>query len=264
MAFNRKYFDLFKNLLPKSEAFSIFIQKNLTKFFEALTCIPDDFRKFVDNVYLDLFPSSTRSIELWESQFGIRVPNSDMSIRRSTINLTWKLKGGQSAKYLQDKLQQAGFDLQVHENNPVVNPDDFLSANFIMTCGNTWAVCGNNDAFCGLTGGYVLANGYIADSSDLRDYLAVCGDVYCGNAIAICGYFEQFIITPKKYIIPDDSDYWGSVFFIGGNATRNVSTHVLESIETVQIPTSRQLELENLILKIKPVNTWAGLIIDYT
>jgi len=202
MAFNRKYFDLFKSLLPKSDAFSIIIQKNLTKFFESLTCIPDDFRNFVDNIYMDLFPNSTRFIDLWEKQFGIRIPSSDTAIRRSTIDLAWKLKGGQSAKYLQDKLQLSGFNVQVHENSPKNNPDIFLNSAYIMGCGMTTAVCGNNLAYAGRSGGYILVNGYIADSSDVRDYLAVCGgdgitDVCCGQDLAVCGYFEQFIIVPK-------------------------------------------------------------------
>jgi uncharacterized protein YmfQ (DUF2313 family) len=263
MAFNRKYFNLFKNLLPKSDAFSIIIQKYLTKFFESLTCIPDDFRTFIDNIFVDIFPSTTRSIELWENQFGVRVPSSDTSIRRSTVSVAWGLKGGQSAYYLQSKLQEAGFDVQVHENNPSVDPDIFLSSQFIMTCDNSWAVCGNDDAFCGMTGGYVLANGYIAASSDLRDYLAVCGDAFCGYGLSVCGYFEEYIINPKTFIPPEDSDYWNFIFFIGGDAERDPVTHQLTSIATVILPASRQLEFENLILRIKPVNTWAGMIIEY-
>jgi hypothetical protein len=269
MAFNRKWFNIFKTLLPKSEAFSIIIQKWLTKFFEGLTAIPDDFRTFIDNIYMDLFPFDTRSPELWEEQFGIRIISSNDTTRRTNIDIQWKLKGGQSAKYIQDKLQDAGYNVQVHENNPQVDPDIFCSSDFIMTCDNIWAVCGNDDAFCGKSGGLILANGYIPQTSDLRDYLAVCdGDGHtptcCGRTTSLCGYFEQFIVEPKVYAIPDDDDYWGFVFFIGGDAIRNAITHELESIENVQIPENQRIEFERLILKLKPVHTWCGLMIDYT
>jgi hypothetical protein len=268
MAFNRKWFNIFKTLLPKSNAFNITIQKNLTKFFEGLTALPDNFRTYIDNIYFDIFPSTTRSPELWEDQFGITYPSSSITTRQNDIDTQWKLKGGQSAYYLQSILQDAGFDVQVHENNPKVDPDNFISGLFVMTCGMTTAVCGNDDAYAGKTGGFILANGFLPDSSDLRDYLMVCGgdgfdNVTAGQSIAVCGYFEQFIIIPKTYEIPDDSDYWDFVFFIGGDATRDPVTHELTFIETVTIDSSRQSEFEKLILKIKPVNTWAGMLIDY-
>lgn len=268
MAFNRKYFNLFKSLLPKSKAFNIIIQKNITKFFEGLTALPDDFRTFIDNIWLDIFPLTTRSPELWEDQFGIRMPDSNDTVRRNDIATQWTLKGGQSAHYLQSVLQDAGFNVQVHENNPKVDPDIFLSSAFIMTCGMTTAVCGNDDAFCGLTGGYVLANGFVPDSSDVRDYLMVCGydgfdNITCGQSIAVCGYFESFIITPKTYTVPDDSNYWDNIFFIGGDATRDPVTHELTAIETITLDSDRQSEFEKLILKIKPVSTWAGMMVEY-
>jgi hypothetical protein len=272
MAFNRKYFNIFKYLLPKAEAFLIIIQKKLTQFFEGLTSIPDDFRKFIDNIFLDLFPATTRSLESWEEQFAILRPSGVESIRRNAVDLAWKLKGGQSREYLQTKLQEAGFDLQVHENNPVIDPANFISSGFVMTCGDSWGVCGNDDAFCGKSGGYLLVNGLLWATVETRDYLMVCGGnilvpTCCGQSIAVCGFFINLLTAAKQskiYILPVDSDYWGAVFFIGGNASRNYVTHELEAIETKYIENTRRNELESLILKIKPVNTWAGMLVDYT
>jgi hypothetical protein len=268
MAFNRKFFNMFKYLLPKSTAFNLTIQKNLTKFFEGLTALPDDFRTYINNIWLDIFPDTTRSPELWEDQLGIRMPSSFEAIRRQNIDTSWKLKGGQSAYYLQSILQAAGFDVQVHENNPKVDPDNFISAFFVMTCGMTTAVCGNDAAYAGRTGGYLLVNGFVPDSSDQRDFLMVCGgngfdNVTCGQAFSVCGYFEEFFIYPKTYTVPDDSDYWDFIFFIGGNATRDPVTRQLTAIETVTVDMARRDEFEKLILKIKPVNTWAGMMIEY-
>lgn len=268
MAFNRKYLNIFKSLLPKSKAFNLTIQKWITKFFEGLTALPDDFRTFLDNIWFDIFPETTRSIELWEDQFGLRMPPSDDTQRRNNLDVSWKLKGGQSAYYLQQILQDAGFDVQVHENNPKIDPDNFISGEFACYCGGTNSVCGNDDAYCGKTGGYILANGFIPNSSDERDYLAVCdGDgiisVCCGQSTAVCGYFEQFFVYDTIYQIPDDSDYWDYVFFIGGDATRDPTTHELTAIETVLIDSARRYELEKIILKIKGVHLWVGMMIDY-
>lgn len=268
MAFNRKYFNIFKSLLPKAEAFTIIIQKWITKFIKGLTALPDDFRKYIDNIFMDLFPLTTRSPELWEDQWGIRIISDNDTIRRNTIDINWKLKGGQSARYIQDALQDAGYNVQIHENNPQVDPDNFISGDYACFCGGPNSVCGNDDAFCGRIGGSILANGFIPETSDLRDYLAVCdGDgvtpTCCGQTLAVCGYFEQFIVTEKTYTIPDDSDYWGYIFFIGGDATRDPVTHELTEIETIQISSALQIEFERLILKLKPAHTWVGMMVDY-
>jgi hypothetical protein len=268
MAFNRKYFNLFKYLLPTGNAFSITIQKYLTNLFEGLTALPDDERQYIDDIYFDLFPCCTRSPELWENQFGIRNPSSDDTVRRNEIDTNWKLKGGQSAYYLETTLNNAGFAVQVHENNPKTDPDNFISALFVMTCGMTTAVCGNDAAYAGKTGGYILANGFIPITSDQRDFLMTCGgdgfdNVTCGQTVAVCGYFEQFIVNPKIYEIPDDDAYWNHVFFIGGDATRDPVTHKLTAIETVTLSASRRQEFEKLILKIKGTHLWAGMMIDY-
>ena len=85
MAFNRKWFNIFKLLFPKSNSFSLFVQKNITKFIEGLTTIPDNFRNYIDNIYFDIFPDTTRSIELWESQFGIVNPSADMLNRKNIL-----------------------------------------------------------------------------------------------------------------------------------------------------------------------------------
>lgn len=263
MAFNRKFFNLFKYLLPKSNVFILLYEKLITRFFEGLSAIPDDFRTYIDNIFMDLFPTSTRSPELWENQFGITDPNPDNNIRRINIDTNWKLKGGQYKQYLQNRLQEAGFDVQVHENFPIVDPDIFVNSAFVATCGNAWAVCGNDDAYCGRTGGLLLVNGYIPETSSVRDFLAVCGEAYCGYQYSLCGYFETFIIQEKVYSVPDDSDYWGAFIFIGGDATRDPVTHELTNIELVEIDESRKTDFETIILKIKPANVWAGLVIDY-
>ena len=63
--------------------------------------------------------------------------------------------------------------------------------------------------------------------------------------------------------VPDDSDFWDFIFFVGGDATRDPVTHELTSIATVTLPIERRTEFEKLILKIKPVNTWGGIVIEY-
>jgi hypothetical protein len=263
MAFNRKYFNIFKYLFPKSNAFSLFIQKNLTKFIEGLTAIPDDFRTYIDNIYYDLFPNTTRALSEWDNQFGLSRP-IDESIRISNLDLRWKLKGGQGRDYLQNALRSAGFDVYVHENNPAIDPAIFLIGDFIMVAGGLNAYAGRSDAYAGkTTEGELLVNGFIPVATDQRLYIANAGNgTYSGNNDAVAGYFTNFYVADKEYEVPTDPNEWPFLFFIGGLATRN-SNYELETIAKAMIPESRKAEFLKLILMIKPAQSWVGLIVEY-
>jgi len=264
MAVNAKFFKIIKSLLPKSNTFQLFIQKKLTQFFEALTVIPGDFRDYIHQIFLDIFPSTTREIEKWREQFGLIYFPSDSAEQIETLNSEWQATGGQGADYIQSVLRAAGFDVYVHENNPPVDPDIFLNSIPIMVCKGLNAYAGRDDAFAGRTGGDLLVNGPILTNIPL--YLSICGNINtcCRNQKAKAGYFEKIMTIDKIYQITDDPDYWGYFFFVGGVATRNATTHVLETIENVVIPSARKEEFKRLILKLKPAQSWAGLIVTYS
>lgn len=263
MAFNRKYFNIFKYLLPKCDAFIIFVQKKLTQFFEGITALPDDFRKYIDQIYLDIFPETTRSIELFEEQFGIINPSTDDAIRRNTISERWEKKECQGKDCLQDILQSAGFNVQVHENNPPVDPAIFLVGDFVMVAGGSNAYAGRSDAFAGKTAnGELLVNGFVPVASDQRLFIANAGNAWAGNQFSIAGYFTEFLVEDKTYTLPTDPKLFPFIFFIGGDATRNASNE-LTSIDVVDIPASREQEFKELILMHKPAQSWAGLIVNY-
>jgi hypothetical protein len=263
MAFNRKYFNLFKYLFPKANTFWLFIQKKLTQLIEGLTALPDNFRTYIDEIYFDIFPDTTRSLELWEIQFGIQSPSLDEIDRRETINQRWKLKGGQGPDYIEQTLNDADFAVQVHENNPPVDPANFLVGDFVMVAGGDNAYAGRDDAYAGKTTvGELLVNGFISVTTDQRLYLMNAGNGYAGNSKAVAGYFEQFLVENKTYELPTDPDEWPFIWFIGGDAVRNVNNELV-SIEVVQIPAEREQEFKDLILLIKPTHTWVGLIVEF-
>ena len=264
MAFNRKYFNLFKYLFPKSNTFTLFVQKKLTQFIEGLTALPDDLRKYIDQIWLDIFPDTTRCIEKWEEQFGIKDPAATLQGRRDAITRRWQMKGGQGPEYIQQTLQDAGFAVQVHENNPPVDPAIFLVGDFVMVAGGDNAFAGRADAYAGkTTAGELLVNGFISVATDQRLFLAAAGNgTYAGNQKAVAGYFESFKVENKTYELPTDPLLFSFVWFIGGDAVRNGSNE-LTSIATVQIPAEREKEFKELILTIKPVQSWVGLIIEF-
>jgi len=263
MAFNERFFKIIKYLLPKSKSFKIYIEKKLSNFFKALTCIPDDFRKYLDEIYLDIFPKTTRQLDEWKNEFGLFFFPPYENEQRETIDGEWKAKGGQGKDYIQQVLRDAGFDVYVHENIPPVDPDIFLTSIASMVCGGFNAYAGRLDAYAGLTGGELLVNGPIY--TNIIDIASSAGNINmsCGNLKACCRYFEKMEIVDKTYTITNDPDYWGYFFFIGGQATRNIN-HELETIDFALIPSGRKEEFKRLVLKLKPAQTWVGLIVTYT
>lgn len=258
-----KFFKVFTLLFPRANAFSLFIKKRLQEFIKGLSALPADFRDFISHIYLDLFPDTTQELSRWEETLGITNPSTTEEDRRMDLDAAWKAQGGQGADYIQSVLNSAGFAVQVHENNPHVDPDIFLNSIPVMFAGGSTAIAGNDLAFAGKTGGDLLVNGPIV--TNIPIYLAVAGglNMAAGNNDAVAGRFDKFGTKEKIYQIPDDPDLWGAFLFIGGNATRNAITHKLETIENVNIPSDRKSEFIRLILKLKPAQTWAGLMVDY-
>lgn len=211
---------------------------------------------------MDLFPDTTRQLDEWNETFGIGFPASDEDDQRMDIDSAWKATGGQGRDYLQEVLNNAGFDVQVHENNPPVDPDLFLNSVPVMVAGGPAAYAGNDQAFAGKTGGFLLVNGPTLTNIPIYKSVAGAVNMVAGNQFAKAGQFEKFGTQDKIYQIPDDPDLWGGFFFIGGDATRNINNE-LETIENVDIPASRKNEFIRLILKIKPAQSWGGLMVNY-
>lgn len=269
---------VFQHLLPNARAWRITISKTLRSFFEGLSGVGADAVKYADDVYGDAFPQTTREIEAWENHFALKTSaNLNEQERRDRLDATWKQLGGQDAKYIQDTLQGAGFDVWVHEwfvpgTEPLPgvklcvtprNPIDVLRAEFTgvngqntVGCDEALAACGEAFAECG-NGidplGYPLVNKIFFTEDDLT---ILCGEVLaeCGELDAQCGQFVNFLFKPVNYIVPLDPAKWPYFLYIGGEVYGDIATIV---------PTRRD-EFETLCLKICPLHQWIGILVTYT
>jgi len=226
----------------------------------------------MENVRSVRRPLQTYILDDLEREFGIlKNPNLTESLRRQQLDAKKnQAAGGGTASDLQTALDNAGFNVLVHKNNPPVDPAIFLIQNFQMIAGGDNAFAGftldgiNIDAFAGLLGGELLVNGSVFDQTESY-IMQAGGDIaFAGNGDAIAGRFDSIIRIPIQYTIPIDPDNWPFVFFVGGVATRDVVTNELLSIEQGLVPQEREEEFKRIILSIKPIYTWAGLIITFT
>ena len=263
------FFRIYQHLLPRSRAWSLIIEKTLRDFFEGLTGLPSDFKDFIDQIWLDVFPPTTRQLSEWEAQFGMISPSLVEADRRDAVAAAWMRGGGLGPDTLQDVLQAAGFDLYVFDpwyftpgktiRNPhqwLIDADTFIV--YVAECGEPTAECGEPTAECGDTStptGILLVNNIL---QRLVDYIEAvsCGEVVaaCGETDAACGDNIGFSTDAKQYVLPIDSELWPYFWYIGG----------VNFGDMVTVPITRKAELETLILKIGPAHLWTGLFVSYS
>ena len=221
------------------------MSKQLREFFDGLTGLLSDARDFVDDVWGDLFPETTRELDAWDAQFGLQsVASLTTQERRDRLDAAWKTTGGQSPGYIQDTLQAAGFPVYVHEwwvpgTEPVVG---------VPSC-----VTARNPSTYIVSPAYVLVNKLYSTSPDYTD---LCGldTAQCGKDTAICRYYIVNRDDPRVYDIPTDPDEHHYFLYIGGQTFPALAT----------LPAARQSEFEDLCLKICPCQQWLGILVQFT
>lgn len=107
-------FTVFQNLLPRALAWRTTVDTTLRRYFVGLAGFAGEVRTFLDLVYLDLFPGTTRELPAWEDQFTLVTDGSETT-RRARVAAAWQAQGGQSPDYIETQLQLAGFAIWIHE-----------------------------------------------------------------------------------------------------------------------------------------------------
>lgn len=180
-------------------------------------------------------PMLTSSLADLEREFSI-VPDGLIAeeVRRTRLlAVKTAVNSDGSAAFMQSRLQAAGFDVQVHINNPPVDPASLLNYGAAAITGNDNSLFGRDDAvFGGVSQIDMLVNGRI--------------------------YNNQSLIT---YAIPPAA-YWHLIFFVGGDATRDVGGSLL-TVAEASVDIRRKQELDSLIIQYKPLFTWCGPIVRY-
>ena len=244
-------FKTYQHILPRGRAWNTAINKPLTRFIKGLGESAKKVKAEFDNIYDDLRPESTRELDSWELQFGLPKTGLNEKQRRDRLFASWQALGGQSASYIQETLQGAGFYVFVHEwwvpgTEPAVgvhgsatakNPNEVIFSGvgqptgFRMQDGGEIAQDGALLAMDGLTSealGYLLVNKVKENSG---------------------GQFVE-----KKYTIPTDQDKWRYFMYISGEDYPTIAN----------VSKERKEEFETLCLKLCPAHLWIGMLVEYS
>ena len=189
------YKDLLKVLFPKGPVWTMKPLGDMDALVDAIGTVIETFRSYLKSTAYLRNPNLTPVLSDLEREFGV-VPVTSLTEdeRRELLAGYVYAKPGSGKDDLQARLRAAGFDdLYVYQNEPVIDPDIYVSGEWSCVCGHQDSVCGNEDAYCGQTGvgGYLLVNGPVYD---------VDGDEI-------------------EYNIPEDNERWPLCFFIGGEKT---------------------------------------------
>jgi uncharacterized protein YmfQ (DUF2313 family) len=258
-------------LLPSGSIWNIEQDGDLDKLLDGSGASWDDVVNFIESLAHLRDPLRTTILSDLEREYGI-VPDdliTEETRRMQLAVIVYNNRITGSDDSLQGALDAAGFNVQVHNNSPAIDPAIVLDQNFLMVAQGDNAYAGfiptgetETTAVAGRTGGELLVNG--REITQRPDFLAVAeNDVWAGDEDAVAGRYDVLIETETEYVIPTESDRWPFVFFIGGDATRDVDGRITE-VERAEIPSERQNVFENIILKYKPLHSWAGLVITYT
>lgn len=222
-------------LMPRGSAWTLEDDEGFDQLLNGIALNASHIRESLAGLARTRNPLLTSILHDLEREYGT-IPDDSMDeqVRRQRLAAVQSARQGNgSADYLQSQLQQSGFDVQVHVNNPPIDPSLFILFAGASITGNEDALFGREGAMFAAKRGELLVNGPVYDNQEL-----------------------------VRYAIPP-SQYWPLVFFIGGNSSRD-DTGALTDITDATVPISRKGEFIRLIVKYKPMHAWAGLLIRYT
>lgn len=231
-------FSTFQLLLPRALAWRTTIAKNLRRYLQGLAAFAGDVRVFIDRVYLDLFPSSTRELPAWEFQFAL-AGSGDEATRRLRLAAAWAAQGGQSPAYIQSLLWAAGFTtVYVYEwwssGPPFLarDPRDYTRqpvTGFYQCEGSSPWEC--------------------FDPAPGEQLAPHCDDTLANEP----GYIVNLDLTLRAPPpVPSDPARWPYFLYFAGETFPDLAT----------VDAARIDELKELLLRICPAQQWLVLMVD--
>jgi len=243
------FFRVLQHLLPQATAWRITVQKTLRSFFEGLAVAPSDVRDFADAAWLDIFPTTTRELDRYETQFGL-TPAATDAARRQQYAAAWSAQGGQSPKYLQDVVRAAGFDVYLHEwwipgTQPPTkrDPRAYTTLPEIGTvqCGEPLAQCTEPDA---------PQPDPLPVGVEVWELYPQCNEWLVNDP----GYLVNRDLTRRAPPpVPSDPARWPYFVYWCGETFG----------QKANVPAARRGEFERLLLKLCPEYAWIVIYVDY-
>lgn len=279
-------FQTFKHLAGRSQAWRL-IASPFREYIEGFSYFPYSLKEHIDNIWLDIFPSTTRELDKWNRQFAL---SDSGTVQEQIDNLIgrWRGQGGQGFDYLQDLIHEHGYtNIFLHEwwmasdayrcyclapdsdcggTNAecgvfregialeTINPNDYLDDQYLTYCLGPDSDCGATESECGGTiyETKLLVNKGPELYSPDYEFYCLAPDSDCGSG-ADCGALTEVVFVPVEYEIPQDPIQWRYMIYVGAETFGEIA----------EIDAALQTEFERLLKRIMPYQQWLGLLINY-
>lgn len=231
-------------LFPKGSAWGFDPNGDLYKLISGIGESFNEVKLLLDKLVAIRDPDDTIVLSELTEEIGIVIARgvSDDETRAILHPYVYQKNTTGATDLVQNRLRDSGFDVYVYDNEPPVDPSAFVNAVPTATCGDPDIVFGGDTAFFGKAND----NKLLVNS----------------NLI----YHSTDPLDPNRrvtYEVPSDPLYYPLIFFVGGEVTRNIEGEIIE-IMPAFIRGDRRSEFEQLVLKYKPLHSWAGMIIEAT
>ena len=227
-------------IIPDGSAWAVAPGEDLDKLYDGIAENWEEIRLFLADLENTRNPTFTPFLSDLEREFGVLTnPNLTETQRRTQLKpIVYNRASNGSIDAMQQALDDAGFSVSVHSNDPAVDPALFVTTDDLIV---------NGDIF-----------------KQTLIFTTLCGkpDSLCGRPEALCGANSGIQRDPILYVVPPNSDDWPLVFFVGGDATRD-GGGFLTNINTANVPAEQESQFKRIILKYKPIHSWAGLVVTY-
>jgi hypothetical protein len=274
--------------MPQGSAWSPAYEGFLDRILDAVADNGEAVRKaleklsYIRNPYLcpiELLPDLEREFGIGGNE-GL----AEKDRREALAAVRYKIASLATVAKLQRYLDKAGFGrggyglIVTNNGSPAVNPiqepgveySHRLSAHefpSVYAAGTAIAFAGMQAAFIGQGGVYYLVNRVQLTSRPLYPQAGqICARAFDGSdeqsGRECAGYYKVYHDVAQKYTATDNPLYWPFAFFVGGEVDRNPDGSIAY-VHVVTVPASRREELHKLILRIKPLGTWAAMMISY-
>ena len=253
-----------QSLLPEGSAWAPQKGGDYDKFLDAYAQNVDNPKQFLEQLAYIRDPLRTPLLDELEIEFGVTKNDNLTELQRRTYlnSLIFTNQGNGTAEDLQARLQEAGFPVQIHVNDPAVDPNIFVDQIFKMQAGGLNAYAGREDAFARRVGGELIVNGDQFKQVPIWSAVAGSNVSFSGNQSMYAGSSIGIETVKIEYEVPTNPADWPFIFFIGGDATRDGSGFLTE-IERVVLSNNIRNEFLQILLKYKPLYTWGVSLVDF-
>ena len=244
---------LTEQLYPTGRAFNIHIGSFIRKMHLALSRSESRLNRntlaILDGILPDNDNFTVEDATVWEQRLGL-ITNDAVSLANRKLAIIRKLnhpgtiRARQSAGFIESQLQLAGFDVYVHEN---IN---LQSIETVLTSVSNVSVSGGGNA-----GSYNSGTVYTEFSGlfvNLNSGTFNSGSANSGQKnyrYKVANHIEESLDVTFNV-----NNTWIKTFFIGGENLGDFAN----------VPSARKDEFRQLILRLKPTETVAYLLINFT